>query len=101
MTDHPCRGMSATAVQTFEMIAISEHPVLRRKTIKALLARGLIVQIGMRQLGRDRFGAIEIPEYAVPIDVHMQWCQHCAEQPWPEGFDEDGNEIARADRRPG
>lgn len=34
----------------------------------------------------DRFGVIDVPEYAMPISVHMQWCKAVAseeEEPTP------------------
>ena len=79
MTDHPCKGMSAAAVSTFEGIAISMPVPFRRQAIAALLARGLIEKVGDRVLGRDAFGKITVPEYAVPLPIHYQWCKWASE----------------------
>lgn len=49
-------------------------PRMAPKTREALLAAGLIIECGERVLGRDRFGVIAIPQYGMPIPVHMQWC---------------------------
>ena len=78
-TKHPCAGRSAVAVETFEAIAAGQTPPFRPKTIRALLDAGLIEQIGERTLGRYALGTIKAPVYDVPLGVHMQWCEWCAE----------------------
>jgi hypothetical protein len=70
--------MSRLAVETFEQMAIGLRPQCP-KTIAALLAKGLIEKVGERVLCRDRFGTVTIPEYAVPLPVHYQWCKWCDE----------------------
>lgn len=78
---HPCAGMTAAQRAAFESIAtqsggrIAAHP----KTIAALIAKGVIARDRDEIVGRDRFGAIAIPNYYVPTPVHMQWCSWCAE----------------------
>lgn len=33
----------------------------------------------MKSLGRDALGPIQVVVYEVPLPVHMQWCEWCAE----------------------
>lgn len=79
MTDHPCKGRSKVQITAFEAIATGQEPPPRQRTINALLNSGLIELAGMRKIGEDRFGAIELPEYQVPIPIHIQWCRWAAE----------------------
>ena len=66
--------------RAFEIIAINLFPRCRPATIDALVARGLVT-VQQRQIARDRFGPIMVPDYSVPPDIHRQWCAWCAEQP--------------------
>lgn len=79
MTRHPCAGRTQSVIDVFEAIAINQLPAHRPVAIRALLKAGLIVPAGERIL-RDRFGTVRIPEYAVPLPIHWQWCQWCSEQ---------------------
>lgn len=83
-TDHPCSGMSAAAVKAFELIAINEHPPMNKRAIDQLLKLGLIERLPDKEL-RDRFGSYSIPQYQVPLAIHMQWCNWASEQPEPTG----------------
>lgn len=47
-------------------------PCPTARTLKRLLERGLIVVTS-----RVLFG-LTVTEYAVPLDVHMEWCEHCS-----------------------
>ncbi len=49
-------------------------PPMSRSTRKALLDAGLIRQLSDKVVSRDRFGAITIPQFEMPIPVHMEWC---------------------------
>ena len=49
-------------------------PSMSPRVRDALIAAGLITPAGEKVLGRDAFGPITIPEYEMPIPVHMQWC---------------------------
>lgn len=76
---HPCSGMTAKQRETFERIASGEAlPPATGKTFEKLLARGVIQRDDDRQLG-DRLGKFSIPQYSVPLSVHMQWCNWCGE----------------------
>ena len=44
MTDHPCKGMTRTAIRAFEAIAINQNPRCSKATLEKLLDRGLIVR---------------------------------------------------------
>ncbi|MGA4553556.1 hypothetical protein [Methylorubrum aminovorans] len=49
------------------------HPKVRRN----LLDAGLIEQTGTTAR-RDALGPYEVPQYEMPIPVHMQWCSAVA-----------------------
>lgn len=76
---HPCVGLSASVIKTFEEIACGLDSSFRPKVIRTLLDAGLIELVGERLLGRDAFGAIKVPVYEVPTPIHIQWCAWCAE----------------------
>jgi hypothetical protein len=81
MTDHPCKGMTKAQIETFEQIAVGNAlPPMSMKQIKALEANGVIHLAGNKIL-RDEMGSFSLPQYEVPIPVHMQWCKWCSEQP--------------------
>lgn len=79
MTDHPCKGMSKTAIEAFENIAINLPPRASWKTLDALIAKGVIVRVPGEKR-RDALGTYEIPAFVVPLGVHIQWCEWCSEQ---------------------
>lgn len=54
-------------------------PPMAPRTREALLKAGLIVQCELKVVGRDHFGLITVPKYAMPIPVHMQWCYAVSE----------------------
>lgn len=81
MTNHPCKGRSQAQIDAFERIAIGQEPQAVQKIVDALLGDGLIILLGNRTIGVDRFGRIEIPTYEVPAHHHRQWCKWAAEQP--------------------
>jgi hypothetical protein len=87
MTDHPCKGMPNRAILAFEQIATGiALPAGTPNGIYAkLLERGVIERAGDKLL-RDGLGDYSIPQYAVPLPVHMQWCEWCSEQPDIEGI---------------
>lgn len=64
-------------------------PWMSAKTAASLLAKGLIVKRGFKILGKDRFGSITVPEYEMPVPVHIQWCMFYSEQP-DEGNEDNG-----------
>ncbi len=76
---HPAGHLSQNVRAVFEQIAINDDIGHPPRAIRALMERGLIIVAGRREIGRDRFGKITIPIYVVPLSVHMQWCDWCAE----------------------
>lgn len=79
MTDHPCKGMTKAQVAAFELIAINQVPRCRQETLDALLAAGVILR-GEDEHRRDAMGVYTIPNFFVPLPVHMQWCEWASEQ---------------------
>lgn len=79
LPEHPCKGRSRAQIEAFEAIAINEQPRCSQRTIEALLAAGLIEKAGDRVLGRDKFGPITVPQFVVPLPIHLRWCQWAAE----------------------
>jgi hypothetical protein len=80
MTDHPCKGLTKAQREAFEQIAVNLPHRATHKTLLALRAKGLIGYTD-KVIGRDALGKITVPEWFVPLPVHMQWCQWCSEQP--------------------
>lgn len=83
MTKHPCAGLSKVARETFERIAIRDDTGVFGATPKALMKRGLIESYLERlpaRKGEPAWLAITVTRYRVPLPVHAQWCQWCAEQ---------------------
>lgn len=80
MTDHPCKGMTKAQRDAFEAIAINLQPQCTWPTIDVLLKAG-VIERGEGEKRRDAMGTYEIPSFFVPLPIHMQWCEWCAEQP--------------------
>lgn len=81
MTDHPCKGLSQASIEAFELIASGQRlPPANNQIFKRLESLGLIARISDKLL-HDRLGTYSIPQYEVPIGVHIQWCEWCSEQP--------------------
>ncbi len=78
-TRHPCAGMTKAQRAAFELIAINEHPRATRSTFDALIKKGLIEE-RREVVGRDALGSVVATRYHVPLPIHMQWCEWCAEQ---------------------
>lgn len=83
MTAHPCKGMTKVQRDAFEAIATNQTPQCGWKSIDALLKAG-VIERGGSEKRRDALGTYEIPSFSVPLPVHMQWCEWCAEQPGEE-----------------
>lgn len=77
-TRPPHPGRTPAQRKALDAIGCGQHPGCAPKTVAALLRDGLIVHVGDRVVGHDRFGTIRIPEYEMPIPVHMQWCSAVA-----------------------
>jgi hypothetical protein len=80
MTEHPCAGMSKAEISAFEAFAINRLPRCSKKTIEELLARGVIAT-GEKKLDfHDGLPPSVVPDYYVPLPVHMQWCAWASER---------------------
>jgi len=69
------RNLPDAQAQVFEQIAVNNDAGHHPATVKALLKKGLIEQTGERQ------GLLTVFRYHVPMPIHIEWCQWCAEQP--------------------
>lgn len=82
MTDHPCKGLRKNQRDVFEQIATGNaFPCTPKRNLTILEERGLIQRTEDKCLGVDSFGPVKIPQYYVPLPIHMQWCEWCSEQP--------------------
>ncbi len=77
-TKHPAHGCTKAQIAAFERIAINEPPGCGEKTLAVLVDKGLVERTQDKILGRDRFGEIRVPQYAVPIWHHIAWCEWCS-----------------------
>lgn len=75
----PIPGLTKSQRAVFEQIAVGNSRGHSSKTIKKLLEKEAIIQTGREVLGRDRFGEISVPVYAVPLPLHIEWCEWCSE----------------------
>lgn len=67
--------MSPAQRNAMNHVAFSGYATSRiptEKTLKSLVDAGLIVE--RKRAMRDGFGAYEITDYEMPIDIHMVWC---------------------------
>lgn len=72
---HP--GRNSAERRALDRIGCGEPPACAQKTLKNLLAAGLIVEAGS-QFRRDTLGKYKIPNFEMPIPVHMAWCSAVA-----------------------
>jgi len=77
--DHPCKGMTKAQIATFEQVAIGVSlPPATPATWRSLERRG-VVERRSDLIRSDRLGKFSLPQWSVPIHVHMQWCKWCSE----------------------
>ncbi len=55
-------------------------PQMTRATAQSLINAGLIERVADKPVGRDVFGPIVIPQYQMPLAVHMQWCKAVSDE---------------------
>jgi hypothetical protein len=86
MTNHPAIEAHCTPkqIEVFEQIAINNSTGHHPATVKALERKGLVVLTERVLRGHP---PVKVWEPQVPLPIHMQWCQWCAEQP-ENAFDE-------------
>lgn len=89
-TKHPCDGLTKAQREAFESIAVGQCLGFHFTTYQKLLAKRLIERLPDKVVGKDIFGPIRLPDYQVPLPVHIQWCQWCDENVTDEMMDEKG-----------
>lgn len=72
---HP--GRTSAERRALDRIGCGEPPACAQKTLRNLLAAGLIVDVGT-ETRRGALGEYRIPAYTMPIPVHMAWCSAVA-----------------------
>lgn len=72
------RGLTKAQENALGLISMGRPPHASPRTIQALKDAGLITE-SQRVVGRDRFGAITVPDYEMPTPVHIEWCSWCAD----------------------
>jgi hypothetical protein len=72
---HP--GRTPAERRALDRIGCGEPPACSRRILHNLLKAGLIVET-VRKVRRDVLGRYDMPVYAMPIPVHMQWCSAVA-----------------------
>lgn len=77
MTPHPARTPATRRILD-AIGAGNPSPPMSRITRKALLATGLIYQLGDKVLP-SALGPIRVAQFEMPVAVHMQWCAHCSD----------------------
>ncbi|UQR62992.1 hypothetical protein LRP30_40715 [Bradyrhizobium sp. C-145] len=69
--EHPWKGMTRAEIAAFEAIAINRSPRCSKRTLEALLSRGLIEKEERKSLS---------DVYFVPLPLHIQWCEWASER---------------------
>lgn len=87
MVAHPGRTEAQRRVLD-EIGCGNSSPSMGVRTRDALLKAGLIRQCGTKVVGRDRLGIISVPQYEMPIHIHMEWCYSVSEGYDPSDDDE-------------
>jgi hypothetical protein len=69
--EHPCKGMTRAEIAAFDAIAINRSPRCCKRTLEALLSRGVIEKSAEKTLS---------DVYFVPLPLHIQWCEWASER---------------------
>ena len=79
------RNLSQYQSDVFELIAINQDGGHHPRTLEVLEKKGLITKHEVQTYGKGNSPIDRIPmiiyRYSVPLAVHMEWCEWCAEQP--------------------
>ena len=76
---HPGKTKAQRAV--LDQIGCGQYtPSAQRKTLDKMVADGLLDRLPDRVIGRDSLGIIALPQFEMPIPVHMAWCKYWASQ---------------------
>ena len=74
---HP--GRTPAQRRALDAIGCGDYsPTMAPRVRDALLSAGLIVQAGRKVVAQCALGPITVPEYEMPIPVHMLWCSAVA-----------------------
>ncbi len=88
-TPHP--GKTKAQRDALDRIGCGDNcPPMSDRTRDRMLEEGLIRQLSDKLVGSDAFGPITIPQFEMPIPVHMQWCDAMSEQLTEEDLKELG-----------
>ncbi|MHB2208264.1 hypothetical protein [Methylobacterium sp. CM6257] len=72
---HP--GRTSAERRALDRIGCGEPPRCSPRTLRNLLDAGLIVEQG-EEIRRDALGVYTVPSCAMPLAIHMQWCNAVA-----------------------
>ena len=78
-TRNPAAGLTKAQRAAFEQLTVGDDRYIPARVRAALVAKGLVVQIGERSLGTILGRPVMTAVFEVPTAVHMQWCAWCAE----------------------
>lgn len=78
-------ALSSTDREILDLIGAGQEAGHVDTVCKRLEKQGLIVKLGMKTIGKDCFGPIQIPAYEMPIAAHIEWCQICSEEIGKDG----------------
>lgn len=76
------RNLSDSQSSVFEQIATGNDAGHSKRTLDSLMRKGLIRQFQQSQV--DHIGQFYVYRYEVPLDVHIEWCEWCSQQPTAE-----------------
>jgi hypothetical protein len=74
-------GGRRSHVRAFEAVATGQRPSCHETTLEWLVNHGLVERLPGRLVGHDHLGEIRVPEFRVPLEMHVAWCEWCAKQP--------------------
>ena len=78
-TRPPHPGRTPAQRRALDAIGCGDNaPRMAPRVRDALLSTGLIVAAGRKVVAHCALGPITVPEYEMPIPVHMQWCSAVA-----------------------
>ncbi|MDX3968279.1 MAG: hypothetical protein QHD01_16995 [Bradyrhizobium sp.] len=76
---HPCEGLPAAARRAFDEVASgSDRPKASAKTMDTLVVGGFVERIVRLVHFGDGLPPLQQIGYAVPLNLHIAWCEHWA-----------------------
>ncbi len=97
---YPFPGLTKSQRRALDLIGCGEcdAPGVGDTDKLKLLENGLIRFIGKKVICRDRFGVVTVNEFAMPISVHILWCEWQSEQ-WEKLSPEEKAAIEAPDKK--